>query len=301
MKSSNRAKLARGDSRKEIEWPLDQLREHPAQQLNFGDLPEAQFEDLVESLQKHGQRHAIEILPDGHTIVTGHQRVRAARRLGWTKIRAIIRNDLAEAGTAAVEQHLIEDNLDRRHLSRLALARCYRRLKELERNRSPGTLQANEHAELRDRVGRKLNVSGRNLDRYLRVLDTPRAVQEAFERNDLSLVLAGKVAGLSRSAQEEIAERIGNGESAKAVVADYVDPSNGRHLKPGDACAAFASALERGVADLDGRVDRVSRSDVAKHRPILGRGHKMIAQLLERCGDAGERDITNAWEDTDET
>ena len=87
------------------EWELGSLKEHCRQAELFGDVPDDEFDELAESLQREGQRQPIEILPDG-TIIAGHQRVRAARHLGWTSIRAVVRHDLAAAGPAAVEQHL---------------------------------------------------------------------------------------------------------------------------------------------------------------------------------------------------
>jgi hypothetical protein len=67
-------------------------------------------------------------------------------------------------------------------------------------------------------IGRKLGASGRNLDRYLKVLKTPKEVQDAFSQGKLSLVEAGKVAGLSGESQAAIQAAIRSGKKAKEVV-----------------------------------------------------------------------------------
>jgi ParB-like chromosome segregation protein Spo0J len=67
------------------QWPIDELRPHPQQAALFHDLEGPEFDQLVESL-KRGLDVPIEVTPT-RTIIDGHQRVRAAQRLGWTKIR----------------------------------------------------------------------------------------------------------------------------------------------------------------------------------------------------------------------
>ena len=69
----------------------------------FGDLGAAELAALAEDMETHGLRHPVEVLPDG-TIVAGYQRVRAARRLGWREIDAVVRLDLAALGDAAAER-----------------------------------------------------------------------------------------------------------------------------------------------------------------------------------------------------
>src|SRR5215470_8837572 len=76
---------------------LTELKPHPRQQEVFADLPDEQLEELATDMKLNGQLVPIEVLPGG-TIICGHQRVRAARKLGWDSVRAIIREDLAELG-----------------------------------------------------------------------------------------------------------------------------------------------------------------------------------------------------------
>src|SRR5947209_18154020 len=112
----------------------------------------------------------------------------------WDEIAVWVNDDLAAQGEGAVEQRLIEDNLARRNLDRLDQVRCYRRLVEMAQDTPHDQRRSHQLGRVRDVVGSRLGMSGRTLDRYLRVLDAPREVQDAFKAGDISLVAAAKVA-----------------------------------------------------------------------------------------------------------
>ena len=171
---------------------LSELHSHPRQRDMFTDLPDADLRQLAEEMEREGLLEPVEILPDG-MIISGHQRVRAAELLGWKKIRCWVRRDLAEAGSAAVERRFIEANFYRRQLGPLDKARCYQRLKELERGgRGNGVVKG----DLRDYLAGQFGLSGRSLDRWERLLDTPIEVQAAVSARKLPLAVGGKVADL---------------------------------------------------------------------------------------------------------
>src|SRR5262245_20047175 len=165
-------------------WKLSRLKGHPRQVMLFGDVSDEELRALAEDMREHGQRDPAEILPDG-TGLTGHQRIRAARLLGWEEIDVVVRRDLAEAGAAAQEKHFINDNLLRRHLSPLGRARSIRRLLEIEAGRRPGELSGGKKEALKEELGKRLNLSLRSVNRYLLILDSPPEVQAAFDRGDL--------------------------------------------------------------------------------------------------------------------
>src|SRR5262245_10706578 len=114
-----------------VKWKINKLRDHPRQAELFGDLSEPELVALAEDMKANMLRDPILILPNG-TIICGHQRVRAARLLGWLEIEAVVRTDLEAAGEAAIETLFLSDNLLRRHLSPLARAKCIKELVELE-------------------------------------------------------------------------------------------------------------------------------------------------------------------------
>ena len=158
------------------------LREHPEQQDLIGDISESELNELTASIQRTGLQHPIEILPDG-TVVGGHQRLRAVNSLNWIEVDVIVRHDLAQAGEGAIIAYLVEDNLHRRQMSPLAIARAYRNLKEIERDLDYNELRYDDRRDIRDRIAERLggHYSGRTLDRYEQILKMPRAVQDAVD------------------------------------------------------------------------------------------------------------------------
>jgi hypothetical protein len=119
------------DNRHIVSRPVNSLKPYPLQAEMFGDLSQPELDSLAADIKKNGLRDEIEILPSG-TIIAGHQRLRAVKLLGWKKVDCWIRDDLAEQGEVAIEGRFIEDNLNRRHLTKLAIARAYLHLRELQ-------------------------------------------------------------------------------------------------------------------------------------------------------------------------
>ena len=97
---------------------LEHLKSHPRQAELFSDLNEAEFERLKQSLGE-GLNVPIEITQD-NVVIDGHQRLRAARELGWEDIQVWVRDDLPNQ--QAIDQRHIEANLDRRQLTRIEQA-----------------------------------------------------------------------------------------------------------------------------------------------------------------------------------
>lgn len=258
---------------------VEDLTAHPQQPDLFPDLPNVELQSLADDIKKNGLIHPVEILPGG-TIIAGHQRVRAAKLLGWTEIRCWIRDDLADAGEAAVEHRLIEDNFNRRQLTMLDRARCFRRLRELYHGKRG--LNGKVKGDLRDYLAAQFGVSGRTLDRWDRVLDTPLAIQQAVSSNKLTLDLGGKVADLSKEAQLEIAEKIRNGEDAKEVVVEYIKQEGKVEKSFQTSWHQFLRGLKQATEEISPRVGEVRLGGYQSRIPMLQKAQKLIAMLITK-------------------
>ncbi len=268
-----------GQTTKDIrKWKLADLQPHPLQARFFADLPFHLLRDLAQDMRHRGQKEPLEILPDG-TIVCGHQRRRAAELLKWREIDVRVNHELAEQGDLAVEQRLIEDNLARRNLDRLDQVRCYRRLAEMVHDTPEHRQRYHQRGRLRDIIGDRLGMAGRTLDRYLRVLETPREVQDAFRSGRVSLVDASKVAGLPNDVQEQVAADLRSGADPKKAVAARLTVRKAD--MPDSALGSFLRSLERNVDALEREAERVvglPPTDVAN----LERAQILIGRLLHR-------------------
>ena len=169
------------ERRIETRHPKD-LLPHPLQNELLADLGEHELQSLADDMGRNGQLQVIEITED-NVIIDGHQRVRAALKLGLDEVSVWVRDDLKD--DEAVEKRFIEANFNRRQMSKLDQARCYRRLRQIERCRD------DVKGDLRDFVAERFGVSGRTLDRWDRLLNTPIEVQRAWEADKLTLAVAG--------------------------------------------------------------------------------------------------------------
>jgi ParB/RepB/Spo0J family partition protein len=263
-------------------WPLRKLKPHPKQAEMFGDVSKPDLAALAESMKKDGLRDPVEILPNG-TLLDGHQRVRAAERLGWKRIDVVVRADLDAAGPDAAEAYAIESNLDRRQLSLLGRARCLQRLVEIESDCPLHKLQPTRKEEVKAQIGERMGLTTRSVNRYLSVLQTPREVQAAFDAGAISLVAAGKVAQLERRQQQAIAKRIAAGESAKEVVADALRGETGAAQSVDTVCARLWGALSRVVPQLAGRVEKIRPAKLVRRRELLQAGVDLLGKMLAKA------------------
>jgi ParB family chromosome partitioning protein len=267
------------DNREVEKWKLADLKTHPKQAQYFKDLPQQQLRRLAQSMLKGYQ--AIEILPDG-TILKGHQRVLAAKSLGWDAIDAVVRHDLQGQGEDAAEEALLEDNLCRRQLDPIEKAHGLKRLKELWSRRPNQERGGLARGDFRDYLGSEFRMSGRSVDRLLRLLQAPVEVQHAVSDGRLAAGLAEKVAGLPPAKREEVAAAIRAGDKPREVVRRFVPTVKRKHKKAWKALVAFEKVLEQGLADLEGRLDEVGPI-WPEEQDILKRAGALIEQLLEQA------------------
>ena len=89
---------------------------------------------LMESLRRYGQLTPI-ILNQKNELIAGHRRLEAAKRLGWSSIRAIIVDRTSELEMLEVE---MEENIQRRDFTPEELTIGYRRIDRLQH---PGCLK----------------------------------------------------------------------------------------------------------------------------------------------------------------
>ncbi len=268
-----------------VKWKLKDLKPHPLQARFFNDLAFHLLRDLAEDMRQRGQKEPLEILPDG-TIVCGHQRTRAAEMLGWDEIDVWVNHELAELGDLAIEQRLIEDNLARRNLDKLDQVRCYKRLNEMANDTPEPRRRSHQLGRVRDVVGSRLGMSGRTLERYLRILDAPREVQDAFRAGQVSLVNASKVAGLPKDVKQQLADDLRAGADPKKAVPARLTVRKADLTNT--ALGGFLRSLERNVDALEEEAERVvwlPPMDVAN----LKRTHAFIGRLLRRVAMSPSR------------
>ena len=275
MPSKKPTNKRQGDQRN-----LCELTPHPANEV-FGDLPAAELQMLADDIAVNGLKHPIEILPN-NTIVCGHQRVRALKLLGRTTTPCIVRYDLENAHEEHVIRRLIADNVTRRQLKPLGLARALVATFESELREDD---LFGRTTELVPQLAALCNMSERNARRYLSVLKTPRPVQDALEGGALQLQQAASVASQPPDKQQRIAKQILKGvapqDAVLAVMRRQTDPAWA-------AAAAERRCVERTVQAMDALAERV-KSGLPLHPDCRGMIDESIHHLTELLVAAGGR------------
>ena len=135
------------------------------------EFAEAELSELQASLKVSGLLQPITVRPaaGGYELISGERRLRAATRLGWPEIPAIIKDvdDRTLLTLALVE------NLQRADLNAVEEARGYRRLAEEF---------GYTHAQIAEAMGKDRT----SITSLLRILQLPPAVLETVERGQLS-------------------------------------------------------------------------------------------------------------------
>ncbi|MCE9531478.1 MAG: ParB/RepB/Spo0J family partition protein [Planctomycetes bacterium] len=272
--------------RKTTPWPLAKLKDHPLQAKMFGDVNDVELDILAADIEANGLKHAIEILPDG-TIVCGHQRVRAARKLGWTTIDAVVRADLAEAGEAAIAIEFVKDNLLRRQLGALGKARCIQQLIETAKKFYVDTPVGDCGANIKDTIADRLGQSRRTVNRYLQVLKTPPAIQNAFDASHLSLVEACQVAMMPEKAQLAVAARIEGGLDPKKALKEAVQ-ANPNPRATDQAFSRLIRAIRRDLPHLQEHEEKISPRRICYSVETLEQACGLFQELLnsKNCEDS---------------
>jgi len=251
------------------------LKPHPAQARLFADATDAEMEVLVASIRAEGIREPLEILPDG-TVIAGHQRLAAAKRLGMKEVPCRIRHDLAEQGPRAVEAYLIDDNFTRRQLSMLDVARCYGRLRQLQTGR--------EHSlppgDMRDHFAKRFNFSGRTLDRWTRLLTLPIAIQHAVSQHRLALVDAGRIVSLPADTQQKIAAAAHDRKALRKAVRDALRANAAPAKAPPSPIRSVMTHLKAAVELLT--VEQAGHAALqATDTQVLQQAQKLIVVLQD--------------------
>lgn len=194
----------------ELMNPYD-LKPHPRNGEFFDDMDGQKWKDFLQSVRTSGIIEPIIVTQD-LVIVSGHQRVRAAKAIGLMKVAVEIRHYDDED---KVLKDLIETNIKQRgngNPNDVKLAYCILELERILGIRNGGDRKSDGHnvalknqADLAD----ELNMSKRQLQRYKKLTELIPEWQEAVQTGKISAANASAIlAKLPESEQRAIAEKI---------------------------------------------------------------------------------------------
>ncbi len=210
---------------------ISELKPHPRNCEFFDDMSGAKWNEFIDSIKTSGVIEPIVVTQD-KVIVSGHQRVRACKKLGIEDILAEVRiyeND------DAILKDLIETNIRQRGEIGGSQIMLGNRIKELERIygiKNGGDRQSEEfrssngtsdmtQKELASQMGIDLNT----LKRAKTLASLPKEIQDAVEAGQISASTASRViAGLPVDEQVQLISMLPSASKlTQKQVQEYVD------------------------------------------------------------------------------
>ena len=196
-------------------WKVSELKAHTYANQVFGAPADHEVKELSEDLKKSGQLNPLDILPDGR-ILDGRTRLKAAKLAEIEELTVVV-HDLNDD---EAKEFILESNLLRHHFDKLTVARIYRELKQL--SRGTGKKAKDGAGELRKRLGKRFGMSGRTLDRYEKLLETPMGLQLAYRQGDITDGQMMAVAKLSEKHQGELEAIVKKSKTPQDAIKEFL-------------------------------------------------------------------------------
>lgn len=205
---------------------INVLKPHPRNNEFFDDLSGDEFERLKNSIRDEKIYTDILVAPD-MTIISGHQRVRAAKEIGLTLVPIKIDEDLQDEDSKL--RALISNNFGRRKNDPEKDRRAIAKYVELKGYKNGGdrTAQCQSGTLLTlEEIAKELNTSKRNLQRALRIeRNLTDSMKELLDSGEISKTLAADtIASMSEDEQEELIAKLDTTKKiTQREVQKYVD------------------------------------------------------------------------------
>lgn len=231
------------------------LKIHPRNKEFFDDMEGDKWKDFVESIKTSGIIQPL-IVTDDYVVISGHQRLKAAKELGLTEVPCEVHEYLDKDGITAEDwklKDLLESNLMQRgigNINPMKSARCIGELKriyDIKRGRpnnnnngtekqAPGAYFIKTQKELADNLG----ISERHLKELNQLNNLIQPFQNLVEfgsgENSLPLKLAYFLASRTKEEQEELYKVFGDtiGKYKKTEIEQYQKDMEDMHKKISD-------------------------------------------------------------------
>jgi ParB/RepB/Spo0J family partition protein len=267
----------------EIDW----LQPHPSQKQFFPELNEEKIHELAEDMLRRGQQEPVHCCSDG-TLFRGHRRTAAAKLLGWQEIDAVIHQEYLNAADPRVVDDLLKDNLIRRQLSELDLARCYRELARTCADSIKGV-------DRRDYLSQKLNLrkSGRTLERLTKLLNLPVDIQQLITEGVLTKSQGALILRQPDELKNKIYSKLRSGHQARDVMGE-IHSSNRMGQSVEENAAKVIRLLSRSLPVLEKNLRKLQRLQVSSLDIVyvLDRSIAFFSKLRDRKLKARESAVS---------
>lgn len=231
------------------------LKVHPRNDEFFDDVNGADFDRLVESIREHGVLTPLRVTKD-MTLISGHQRKRAALEAGVTEVPVIIDGSTDDS---EVLMKLIETNFGRIKNDPIKQAKWldeYMKLKGVQDKAGRPKKLGHNVAISQDDIANELGVDRKTLQRLKSLLKLDPAIQQLISDGNITPTAGFKlIAKLSPEDQRKLIDKLPDDVklSAKSIEAKINEiRAEG---------AANANAVQQENDELRGRNDSLVREN----------------------------------------
>lgn len=290
---------------------IHDLKPHPRNSEFFDDLSGEEYEHLRDSISDIGIQAPIIVAAD-MTIISGHQRFRAATDLGLQVIPVIIREDLKS--DEDILQQLIAGNFGRTKNNeakrRKALAE-YVRLRGYK-NGEAGRNKMNTPDGHRDRLDNKLTlaqiadelgISEKNLRRSLSIeRNLTESMKELLDSGTIGKTLAADcISTMTPEEQEELISQLDvTKKYAKSQIQPYIDKIKNLESARDNAVSRLSSAEHKNGELQDRLADMAQEIETLKSPQYESPGNygtitsnsRELATLMYKIQDMLDKDLS---------
>lgn len=297
------------DDSEQVVWlPIDQLTPFPRSRYNrYQEYSGEKMSELVDSIQAQGilQPLIVRRYDGAYQIVSGHNRKKAAERLGWKEIPCLVRSMSDDEALC----QLNEINVQQRELLPSQKAFAYKiKIEYLRQKNAVRQIGADEKSavrqigadeknnqEIRIRVDEQLaqvsEDSARQIQRYIRLTELTDDLLDAVDAGLIGLEPAGKLAQLRAESQNVIFSSCfyrDNGElrkNEKVTISErgitkLIEIDAARVLNAQDA----AEVLGKAEKSAPTRIYKVHIQKLGKKYPqLMEKNEKEIGEIVEKA------------------
>lgn len=191
---------------------------YPFENHPFKVLDDERMEELTESIRTSGVLSPVLVRPDDegtYEMISGHRRLRAAKKAGLRKIPAIIKEMTDDEATIT----MVDGNIQREEILPSEKAFAYRmKLEAIKRQgkrmdltspqlggKSPETGRRKEAADI---VGESMGTSGTQVQRYVRLTELNPNLLNMVDEKRLAVAMAVELSYFNRNVQQWLYEYI---------------------------------------------------------------------------------------------
>jgi len=148
---------------------------------------------LHSPIKKHGLLQPVVVIKEGdkYILVAGERRLRATKKLGKSKIKAIV----APYSKKDLREYALIENIQRENLNPLEIAYSLEAL-------------IKEHGYTHEELAKNIGKSRSYVTNLLRILNMPEVVKEALRDNKITLGHAKVMSGLGEDEIEKVVDKI---------------------------------------------------------------------------------------------